>query len=96
MEILKPYRARIDVLDEQIIALLRKRYDVIEEVGALKTQHGIAATLPDRVDEVRENAAKMAADKGLDADFIRTLYAQLIEHSCNLEENIISAGKKAS
>ncbi len=94
MEILKPYRARINALDEQIVELLRQRYDVIEEVGALKADHGIAATLPDRVDEVRENAAKMAAEKGLDEDFIRRLYAQLIEHSCNLEDDIIEAAQQ--
>ncbi len=91
MEILKPYRARINTLDRQIIDLLRQRYDVIEEVGALKAARGIAATLPDRVEEVRENAAKMAAESGLDADFIRKLYAQIIEHSCDLEDKIINA-----
>ena len=99
MEILKPYRKRIDEIDEQIIDLLRKRYDVIEEVGHLKFNQNIEAVLQDRVDEVRERAAKMATDKGLDEEFIRELYAQLIEHSCNLEENIkqsLSQNKKAA
>lgn len=90
MEILKPYRARIDDLDRQIIDLLRQRYDVIEEVGHLKAHEGIEAILQDRVDEVRENAARMGAEKGLDEDFIRKLYAQLIEHSCDLEDKIKS------
>lgn len=94
MEILKPYRAKIDAIDEQIIKLLRARYDVIEEVGHLKSQHGIPATLQDRVDEVRENAASRAAAAGLDEDFIRKLYAQLIEHSCALEDDIILANKR--
>jgi 4-amino-4-deoxychorismate mutase len=88
MEILKPYRHRIDELDRQIIDLLRKRYDVIEEVAHLKAAENIEAVLQDRVDEVRENAARMGAKKGLDEDFIRQLYAQLIEHSCNLEEEM--------
>lgn len=88
MEILKPYRQRINDLDEQIIDLLRQRYDVIREVGHLKADEGIPAVIQERVDEVRERAAKMAAQKGLDEDFIRHLYAQLIEHSCNLEEEI--------
>ena len=98
MEILKPYRARIDELDQQIIDLLRKRYDVIEEVGHLKFRENIASVLQDRVDEVRENAVRMASEKGLDEDFIRKLYAQLIDHSCNLEEEIIqeTLKKKAS
>lgn len=93
-KILEPYRARINALDEQIIDLLRARYDVIEEVGHLKSAEGIASVLQDRVDEVRENAAKLAAERGMDEDFIRHLYAQLIEHSCNLEEEIIQSLQK--
>ena len=87
--IMKPYRARIDDIDAQIIDLLRKRYDVIEEVGVLKTNEGIAPVLQDRVDEVRERAASMAAEKGMDEDFIRNLYAQLIKHCCDLEQTIM-------
>lgn len=86
MDILKPYRRRIDKLDSEIVGLLRKRYDVIEEVAHLKAREGIEAVLQDRVDEVRENAARMAAEQNLDESFIRKLYAQIIEHSCDLEE----------
>jgi chorismate mutase-like protein len=100
LDILKPYRRKIDDLDRQIIDLLKQRYDVIREVGNLKAREGIQSFLQDRVDEVRENAAKMAAARGLDEDFIRTLYAQLIQHSCDLEEEIIQGlagpGKKAA
>lgn len=92
-DILKPYRARIDALDRQIMDLLRARYDVIEEVGPLKARHGIPAVLQDRVDEVRENAAAYADVLGLDADFIRHLWAQLIEHSCAREDQMIKAHK---
>lgn len=95
MEILKPYRARIDEIDAQMIALLRQRYDVIEAVGVLKAQHGIPAMIPARVDEVRENAARMAAEVGLDAAFIRLVYAQIIEHSCALEASIAQSLKRA-
>ena len=97
-ETMKPYRARIDAIDEQIISLLRKRYDVIEEVGVFKTNEGIAPVLQDRVDEVRERAASMAAAQGLDEAFIRDLYAQLIKHCCDLEQQIMNdlQAKKAS
>ena len=93
MEILKPYRAQIDALDKEIIDLLRRRYDVIEEVAQIKLREDIAPVLQDRVDEVRENAASMAAEKNLAEEFIRQLYARIIEHSCNLEEKIIQAAK---
>lgn len=97
-EIMKPYRDRIDAIDEQIIDLLRKRYDVIEEVGVFKTENSIDPVLQDRVDEVRERAASMAAAKGLDEEFIRSLYAQLIKHCCDLEADIMQdlLSKKAS
>ena len=89
MEALKPYRVRINVIDEQIIQLLRRRYDVIEDVAMLKARENIPAVLNDRIEEVREKAASLASEKGLDAEFIRKLYAQIIDHSCALEETRI-------
>lgn len=88
MEILKPYRARIDALDDKIVDLLIERIGIIREVGHLKAREGIPATLPDRVIEVRERAAAHAAAKGLDADLVRQLYTILIDYSCNLEKVI--------
>ncbi|MGB4107416.1 MAG: chorismate mutase family protein [Alphaproteobacteria bacterium] len=93
MEVLKPYRVRINVIDEQILQLLRRRYDVIEDVAKIKARENIPATIPERVDEVRENAARLAAEKGLDEDFVRKLYAQLIKHSCELEDSLITRAK---
>ena len=92
-QIMTPFRARIDELDKQILDLLRQRYDVIEEVGDFKAREGIPPVLQDRVDEVRENAARMAAEKNLDEAFIRDLYAQLIKHSCDLEQIILDQKK---
>lgn len=98
MEILKPYRSRINVIDEQIIELLRRRYDIIDEVGHIKAKNNIASTLPDRVKEVEDRAGELAAKKGLDENFIRHIYAQIIDHSCAQEQFIIenSPRKKAS
>ena len=94
MDILKTHRARIDRIDEEIIKLLRARYDVIEEVAALKTAEGIPAVLPERVNEVITHAGKMAAQKNLDEKFIRRLYEQIVEHSCAMEEAIMCAAPK--
>ncbi len=94
MEVLKPYRVRINVIDEQILQLLQRRYDIIEEVAAIKARDNIPAFIQARVDEVRENAVQLAAKKGLDEDFIRKIYAQLIDHSCALEETLIQKSKK--
>ncbi|HEY0901856.1 MAG TPA: chorismate mutase, partial [Micavibrio sp.] len=53
MEIMKPFRQRIDALDDQIIDLLIARTEIIREVGHFKFAHDIPAVLADRVIEVR-------------------------------------------
>lgn len=88
MEILKPYRARIDALDDRIVDLLVERIGIIREVGHLKAQEGIPAILPDRVEQVRERAARRAVEKGIDPQLVRQLYTILIDYSCDLEEQI--------
>lgn len=88
MEIMKPFRRRIDAIDDKIIDLLVERTGVIREVGHFKFQNDIPAVLPDRVIEVRERAAERAAAKGLDPELIRKLYTIIIGYSCDLEEEI--------
>ena len=87
-QILKPYRARIDALDDRIVDLMAERTAIIREVGVLKFNEGIEPVLQDRVEQVRERAAKRAGEKGMDEDFVRELYTLLIDYSCDLEEQI--------
>lgn len=88
MEILKPYRKRIDDLDDKIIDLLAERIDIIREVGHLKHHEDIPSVIPDRVKEVRERAVSRAVKKGVDENLVRHLYTALIDYSCNLEDEI--------
>lgn len=94
MEMLKPYRKRIDDLDDKIIDLLAERMGIIREVGALKSRENVPAIIPERVVEVRERAAARAAARGLDADAIRRIYTILIDYSCDLEESIKSGAQR--
>ncbi len=87
MQILKPYRAKIDAIDDQIVDLLKQRFDIIREVGALKARENISAVLEDRVREVIDRAGKRGA---LHEDEIRELYTLLVTISCDLEEKIIA------
>ena len=89
MNILKPYRDRIDALDDKIVDLLAERLGVIREVAALKYEHGIPAVLQDRVDAVRERAAARGAEKNVDPELVRELYRRLIQFSCDLEDKIM-------
>lgn len=85
---LKPYRAKIDSLDEKLVTLLVEREQIIREVAALKAENNIPAVLQDRVDEVRENAVALGIAKGADENYIREIYKTIISLSCDMEENL--------
>ena len=94
MKILSPYRQRIDDLDRDIIDLLAQRYAIIDEVSHIKHREQIAPILQDRVDEVRNNAAAYAHSKGLDSEFIATLWQRIIDHSCQQEQDFIDGKRR--
>lgn len=87
MKILEPYRAKIDSLDEKIVALLAQREKIIHEVAKIKAENNIPAVLPERVDEVRDNATDLGVAHGADKNYIREIYTTIIKLSCEIEEN---------
>ncbi len=86
MDSLKPWRVRIDALDDRIVDLLADRLDLIRQVGAIKVREGIPATLPDRVEEVIARAVARGAAREIDPAFTRCLYTFLVDYSCQVEE----------
>lgn len=89
MDILKPYRKRIDEIDDQIIDLLARRLKIVEEVAAVKGERGIPAVLEGRIEEVRERCAARAGGQGLDPELARRLYTVLICWCCDYEEELM-------
>ncbi|MES2728656.1 MAG: chorismate mutase [Pseudomonadota bacterium] len=87
---LQDYRAQIDALDDQIVALLHKRHGVIRAVAARKKEAGIPAILPDRVAQVIDRNAENAANIGMDDGLVRRLYTDIVATSCALEQALIA------
>lgn len=88
MEILAPYRARIDALDDQIIDLLAQRMDIVREVGEVKARGNIATVQSDRVVEVRERCAERGAKLGLNPGMVRKIYTTIIDEAHEMEQMI--------
>ncbi len=88
LEKLKPYRRKIDSLDDKLVDLLVERENIIREVSDLKALNNIPAVLQDRVDEVRERCVARAVSKGADENITREIYKKIISLSCDLEESI--------
>jgi chorismate mutase-like protein len=89
--LLAPYRAKIDALDNQIVALLGERFGVISDVAKLKAEHGIAPILPYRVEEVVRNARARAEKAGVDPDLVEKIYRIIIDTACQQEEHYAHA-----
>ena len=90
MERLKPYRAKIDALDDQIVDLLVARMDIVREVGEVKAREQIATVQEDRVVEVRERCAERGAKKGLNPGMVRKIYTIIIDEAHEIEQAIAS------
>ncbi len=88
MEILKPHRARIDALDDQIIDLLAQRMDIVREVGGIKAREHIAPVQAGRVEQVCNRCAEMGAQKGLNPDMVRKIYMAIIDEAHDMERAI--------
>lgn len=87
MQALKPYRDQIDALDDQIVGLMLKRFDIIREVAAVKKRENIPAIIEDRIREVVDRAGATAGPEN--EDMIREIYIMLVAVCCDLEEQLI-------
>lgn len=89
---LTQYRARIDQVDRELVALIAKRLDLCRDIAVLKKQSGIAMMQPGRVAEVKETNAARGEALGLSRGFTIDLYERIIEEACRIEDAIIGDG----
>lgn len=74
---LGPLRVRIDEIDNQILALLQERGEVVRQISATKLEHGLPVFVPARegrkVDAFREKALERGLDPEWAEDFLRMM-----------------------
>ena len=66
-------RDRIMECDRELIDILRRRLDLVREIGDLKERLGIPVTDPRREAAVVRRAAELAREEGLDEELVRSL-----------------------
>ncbi|MGE4242372.1 chorismate mutase [Ramlibacter sp.] len=74
--------AEIDSLDEQLVALLSRRFERSREIGAIKKKNGQAPYDPTRVQDQKksfvEQCVRAGLDEGMAATLIDTIVKQVI------------------
>lgn len=80
-ESIEQLRARIDVIDESILAALGERMEVSRKIGEYKKKNNIAIIQASRWDTVLDRVRSIGAGYGLDPDFVEALYNTVHEAS---------------
>ena len=80
-EILEKHRQEIDQIDQSIMDLLRRRFDVAEEIGQRKRMIGAAVLDVSREQLVLDARTEYAERIGLDPDFIKNLIQSIMDES---------------
>ena len=92
---LDAFRERIDRVDEQLLSALAERIAICREVAEHKRDQDIPMMQPDRVAAVEGRWAELAAERGLDATFARTLARAVVREGCRVEDAIIDEAEGA-
>jgi methylmalonyl-CoA epimerase len=88
---LSQFRERIDRVDEQLLSALAERTAICREVAEHKREQNIPMMQPDRVAAVEARWAELAAERGLDEDFARSLARAVVAENCRVEGTMMSA-----
>ena len=65
MDNLEEIRKKIDAVDAQIAPLFEQRMELVREVTAYKTAHGLATCDPSREDEILRRGAERVQDRDI-------------------------------
>lgn len=78
-------RARIDQLDQALIAIVAERLAVCREVAAVKDVSATPVIQPDRVRDVVTTRRQQAIEAGVDPDFAEQLFRVLLTETHRIE-----------
>jgi chorismate mutase len=82
-------REKIDSIDEEMLDLLARRFNVTARVGELKAESGLDSVDPVREQEKLERLRALAEDKSLNSEFILDLFQTLFDEVVKNHRNLL-------
>ncbi|SFL41235.1 chorismate mutase [Shimia aestuarii] len=82
-------REQIDTLDRELVRLLAKRAGYIDRAVEIKTEAGLPASIPARIEDVVAKVKATARDEGLDPEIVEAMWRKLIDWSIAREAQSI-------
>lgn len=90
MRALADIRKEIDAIDDEVIALLARRFALLPEVVAYKEAHGLPSRIPERVQEVITRNVATAEAHGVPGDLVEMIYKAIVDRMCQMEKERFS------
>lgn len=81
-------RAKLDKIDQTLVNSLKKRQDIVINIGQLKKQHGLPPLDPKRWQQVLETRRQWGSEMGLDPIFIEHIFEVIHNYSLQIEEQV--------
>jgi len=75
---LEEYRAQIDGVDRQIVELLNKRAAIVQRIGSVKKEAGLAVAAPAREQQVLDRVAEAGKTGPLPPATVRRIYEAIL------------------
>lgn len=87
---LADFRAEIDELDGELLAVLERRMLVTESIGRLKRQHGVTILQSSRWDYLLQRMLREGVCKGLSCEFITRLFKAIHDESIEHQNSVMN------
>jgi len=88
-ENIRQLRAGIDVVDENLLTLLKERMDISRRIGAYKKEHNIAILQIERWDSLMDDMIEHGRRDGLDERFLQALFSVIHEESVRIQNEVL-------
>lgn len=82
-------RSRIDIIDEQLLDLLKKRMDIADEIGALKKTNNVAILQNTRWHEILGKMILEGEQHNLSEEFVIQVFKAIHQESINRQERVV-------
>ena len=82
-------RSRIDIIDEQLLDLLKKRMDIADEIGSLKKTNNVAILQNTRWHEILGKMILEGEQRNLSEEFVIQVFKAIHQESINRQERVV-------
>jgi 4-amino-4-deoxychorismate mutase len=83
------FRAEIDRINDDLLALLKRRADMCARIAEYKRDNGIPMMQQHRLDMLQEKVRHFAEENGIDRGYLASVFGLITDEACRLEDEII-------